>query len=96
MANAGFRSLLAYWIGGVGKSSITEFEEYYKLSNPVIIANYYPIISTKSINYNYSMNNIASSIIFQSYIQDIPDHVITSGKMIIISDYPITSYKKPI
>lgn len=44
---ATYNSLLAYWIGGVGKH--TALQEYTYLAESVITNNYYPIFANNTI-----------------------------------------------
>lgn len=80
MANPGFRSLLAFWIGGASRPK--EQTEYKKLPNSVIIGNYYPI------------NVVANSVNFSNSISQLPNPIITSGIMLSGTNSPIIAGKR--
>lgn len=93
MANPGFRSLLAFWIGGASRPK--EQTEYKKLPNPVIIGNYYPInIVVNAINCSNYVIQISNSVVAQNILLSIPNSVITSGKMLSSTNSPIVASKR--
>jgi len=93
MANPGFRSLLAFWIGGASRPK--EQTEYKKLPNSVIIGNYYPInIVASGVNFSNSILQLSNSVIASNILYVIPNPIITSGIMLSGTNSPIVANKR--
>jgi len=93
MANPGFRSLLAFWIGGASRPK--EQTEYKKLPNSVIIGNYYPInVVANSVNFSNSISQLPNSVVTGNILYIIPNPIITSGIMLSGTNSPIIAGKR--